>query len=516
MSFDPDAFLSDAPKGFDPDGFLSDEKPQGQKMAGGESALRGGVDAIPFGEKLSALGTAGALRLVKALSSNPAYQDMDASYAGQLARQREKLAQSERDNPGLTTAGKVGGAVLSSAAMPFKAAQGAGLLPRALATAKNAGAYGVAHGAGTGDTVGESLKNAAVEGATNFVLGGAGHAVASKALPLATKMVGGLGEGLQNLGGKLKVTSLKPTPLVAEAMEALPGGEAAVGREVLKRGIGGLTKKGTLKQLEAAKQAASKEIDDVVSAYDSQGGKPIVLDRAIAAAKGNASELMAEPTTKGTGQRLAELIGEYEARYAGKPVPASEALRLKRVLGDAAYGAGEEAERTGVHAVGEYAKGLARFERAVDQQLDEAVGPAFGEANLAFRRLLNATGAAKRTAARSTGNNLLQNIHTLAGAGLGTSLGGGPGALAGAVAAQMANKYGAQAGARLANAAGGGLKALPRAAAAIGSRVPAGASEALGRGTQVTAQRELLEALGLYTGDPQKDAETLASMQGVR
>src|SRR5207248_2654916 len=110
----------------------------------------------------------------------------------------------------------------------------------------NAGLYGVAHGAGQGDTATEMLRKAGTVGALNAAGGSVAHGLFGELAPPTSKY---LGNKMQDLAGWLKVNSIHPTQTLGEAMDSLPGGIPAVGRELLDRGIGGLTKSGTAKQL---------------------------------------------------------------------------------------------------------------------------------------------------------------------------------------------------------------------------------------------------------------------------
>lgn len=268
---------------------------------------------------------------------------------------------------------------------------------------------------------------------------------------LGTKMEGAagfVGDKLKNLAGWLKVNSLHPTPLKAEAMASLPGGVAAVGREVLDRGIGGLTKAGTARQAKAATAQAGGVVSRIARDYDNAGGAPLDIGAAIDAAKVKAKELFDEPTTKAAGERLAKLIEEYEAGLGPSlTATAANALQMKRALAKAAYGAGNQLKKTGDTIAGNFGEGLAVFERSVNDVLEGSLGAPFQAANLTFRRLLGASDAARRTAARQDTNLLALGLQNMGGGTLGAVLGGGPGAAAGLLGTMLARKYGAQAGA---------------------------------------------------------------------
>jgi hypothetical protein len=160
--------------------------------------------------------------------------------------------------------------------------------------------------------------------------------------------------------------------------------------------------------------------------------------------------------------------------YGNRPVPASEALALKRAVAKAAYGAGDQLKKTGDVVAGNFGAGLSHFERAVDDALDQALGPQFEQANLTFRRLLGASQAAERGAARSQTNHLLGLLHTGA-AGVGAVAHGPSGAIAGGLASLLFDKYGSQAGARLLySPVGGGLGMVGRGLQALPGALSSG------------------------------------------
>lgn len=157
-------------------------------VSGGEAFVRGGVDAIPFGQKVSALGTAGILKLVKQLSSNPAYQNLDDTYEGQLARSRSRTEQATEQHPYATAAGNlVGGTAAAMAPGGFasKAKGAGGLLERSITAGLNAARYGGLHGLGSADGE-EALERGGLEAASGLALGTVGNALAEK---VATMLV---------------------------------------------------------------------------------------------------------------------------------------------------------------------------------------------------------------------------------------------------------------------------------------------------------------------------------------
>lgn len=156
-------------------------------MSKTEAALHGAVEAIPFGQKLVAMGAHAVPEAMqyygqKFPSITPSWwQNIKntPSVDQQLLKEREKLSQAEKENPWSTSGGKLLGGGLSMALMsPIKAAQGAGAFGRIGATAANAGLYGAAHGVGQSDSIPEAVGKAAIEGGSSAILGGLGGAMA--------------------------------------------------------------------------------------------------------------------------------------------------------------------------------------------------------------------------------------------------------------------------------------------------------------------------------------------------
>src|SRR5882672_8241530 len=132
--------MADAPKGWDdgkpmpitpPAGWDEGEPISTEKMGAPEAYVHGGVEAVPLGQKIAALGTSGALKLAQMLGSSPYLKNLDTSYAGQLARERGNLTRAEADQPWATTAGKMTGGAASMAALaPFAGASIPGRIKR--------------------------------------------------------------------------------------------------------------------------------------------------------------------------------------------------------------------------------------------------------------------------------------------------------------------------------------------------------------------------------------------------
>lgn len=303
------------------------------------------------------------------------------------------------------------------------------------------------------------------------------------------------GNKVKDLAGWLKVNSLHPVPKVGEGMAAIPGGTPAVGRELLERGIGGVTKAGTAKQAAKAMNDAGAAIDDLVRAYDAGSGQPIDINAALSTARARAQQFIDEPTTEAVGHRLLDLVNKYQAKFSKGTATAMEALKMKRALGDEAYGAREAFAVTKDALTGNYEKGVAAFERALDDVMDKSIGPGFAAANLTFRRLHSAADAAKRAAARAQGNGLF-DLKSLLAANAGSAALGGAGALLGGpttgAAMWLGGKYGAQAGARSAYGLGSLLQSTPRVAGQLSQGIARGPAPQSAVSSAATRLRDLI------------------------
>lgn len=451
-------------------------RPGRKKISRTEAVIHGGVDTIPGGQKWSAGLASGALNLMKMAQREyglgPRYWENipETSYQQQLDWEREQLARSERERSGFTTLGKVLGGGASMAAIPIAPIQGMGRLMQAGSIAANGTAYGLLRGLGQGDTFDQAMEAAAVEAPVSGLTSLTGHTIASEVLsPVAKYMwnkaptaANYAGDKLQDLAGWFKVNSLKPNPVVAERMAQLPGGVPGVGKEVLSEGLGGLTKKGTAKQIGAATKSAGAEMDRLAQSYDATQKSFLNADPIFAAGDQEAARLARVPTTRAAGERLQSLINEFRKIYTPQNPPnAQQMLDLKRVLAKEAYGASKEFARSSQQGLDEYAAGVAKMERAADSSLDNVIGPEFEAANLSFRRLLGANQAAKRSAARTDSNDLFGLTSKLGAAGAGgyAMLTGRP-IVGGATlaASYLGNKYGSQMGARTLYGLGSALK----------------------------------------------------------
>lgn len=277
-----------------------------------ESFMHGSTAEIPFGQKAVAAGSSGVLKLVKALSSNPAYQDLDTSYAGQLKREREKLAESEAEHPNYATAGKLlgGGA---SMMMPGGFVAGGGkkaqLLERALAAGLNGARYGALHGIGGADDATEALTQGAKEagamglaGVGGELLGAATRAAARHYAPeFAIKAAGRL-----------------PKKVVQKFM-ADPELATTAGQELMNEGVitpfANDATKNT--RLLAALDRAGGQMGDVIKKADDYG---FIDSDTIANAL--QKKLEALPTAASSGERAAleDYIAKFKAAYPSIPL----------------------------------------------------------------------------------------------------------------------------------------------------------------------------------------------------
>lgn len=313
---------------------------------------------------------------------------------------------------------------------------------------------------------------------------------------------------LKNAAGWLKVNSLHPTPVMSEAMESLPGGGAAVGRELLEQGIGGLTKKGTAKQTAQAASEAGAAIDSLVASHDAAGGAAVDVGSALSSAREVATKLMDQPPTKPVGLRLMGLIEEYQAKFSKGTATAADALAMKRALGDVAYGESGILEKTGDYVAGKYGKAVSKFERAVDESMDKSLGPGFEASNLAYRRLLGASNAAERSAARTQGNQLFSLKTLLAMGAMGGA--GAAGGLPAAVAMGVGTKYGSQMGARTLYGLGSALEAPGLARFLTRGSAPTAAAARL---RDLLTPEPEMSMVPVWAGEDPDNSRTLA---GVR
>lgn len=396
----------------------------------------------------------------------PTKEDM---YRGGRDFIRQEQGAADQHWPKLGFAAQMGGEVLSDYGLA-----GAGAASRGYQTLS-----GLARGLMGSDadlTPGRLTPWSAGKAALSTAFGGAVGNLAPVALSRLAKSgpvqyVGGkledvagyAGDTLKNVAGWLKVNSIHPTPALGKKLAALPGGVPGVGKELLERGVGGLTKGQTAAHVERELSAAGGVMDDLATAYDRAGSPPIDVGSAIAEGRKAAEGLTKQPITREAGDALNKILDEYNQLFSGRNVSAAEALEVKRALGKAVYGAKQELNKSGKKLMGDFGEGLAKFERGVDDQLDSALGPRFEQANLAFRRLLGANEATETQAARSTANMLLLGLGNTGAAGVGGLVAGGPGAAAGLAGAALLSKYGSQAGARTLYGLGNALQATPRA-----------------------------------------------------
>jgi hypothetical protein len=403
----------------------------------------------------------------------PAFSQGDLYRAGRdFLRQEQESAQ--KYHPWLGGAAQMGGELLSDYALAGPKAVGrgyqtlAGLARGFLGSNTDLTPDKITAGDAGYATL-STLANALIGNQAPVVAGKLANAAPVKYL--GNKVGAGLeyaGNKVQDLAGWLKVNSLHPTPLLGEAMEGIPGGIPAAGRELLDRGIGGLTKGGTAKQIESAFQGATTKANTLAKAYDARG-VPVDLADALSVGQEKAAELIDRPATAESGRKLQSLVSDYAEKYgAGEAAPttAQEALTAKRDLGDIGYGATHEFKLNKNPVTGNYGKGVRQFEREINATLENALGPEFGQANTVVRQLGGAKQAAERGAAKTAGNNLiglLPYIAGVAGAAGGHMSGhAAPEVVAYGLASLLSSKYGAQAGAQTVYRLGQLLKLSPQ------------------------------------------------------
>lgn len=183
---------------------------------------RGAADSITFGwgDELAGVG-AGVGAAVTG-------QDYGSAYQRQVARSRANLEEAQRQQPGATTAGTVGGAVLG-ALIPVAGEIGTGARAASLAgrfgrAALVGGAMGAAQGAGSANgDLGQRLVGAGVGGALGAGLGAGLHGVVGEAVPAL--MRGGrryvsAASGLPTVPGRMGVAEMAREDLMATARQA--------------------------------------------------------------------------------------------------------------------------------------------------------------------------------------------------------------------------------------------------------------------------------------------------------
>lgn len=423
--------------------------------------------ALGLGDKIIAAEQAGS-DILRDKSGTKGLANLGDLYRRNLGQLDTVMDASDEAHPTARWVGNAAGFLGSSAALAAPglvrggagAAQALSLGQKALQGAKLGAVVGGA--GGYGGSRSDSTRGALLDTGLGSLFGAGAGAAAPYAGELLGRSASWLGGKAEDAAGWLKVHSLHPTPTLGERMADLPGGEAGVGRDLLARGIGGLTKKGTAEQIDRASEVATKVAGKLANAYDSGGGAPVDISNAIFGGAKYAQELQAEPTTRAAGDKLSGLLDEYAAKYRDGLTTAADALKLKRALGKVAYGS-KVALGHGDTLAGDFGDGVAQIQRGVDDALDGALGPDFAKANLAVRRLMGAGQAADRGAARTQGNaHLLGALPALLGAG-GFATGHGAEGAGAALGMALLQKYGAQVGARaLYSPAAGTLSGLGR------------------------------------------------------
>jgi hypothetical protein len=364
-----------------------------------ESALHGAVEGIPFGQKLVAGGASGTLRLLKALSDRgigPKYwQNLSGtSYDEQLAGERDKLARSEKEHGGYTLGGKMVGGGLSMAAMsPFAAGDLALATPEIATAAKllaaggNAGLYGAAHGAGQGDTLGESLQNAAVEGPASALFGVAGQA-AGDAIGPAFRYVGDKTRDFAN------ARAVKATfPMLADYRGlAAQGRIQPMGEALRESGVvsgvpfrnGGSGAEGTLARAKALRTSEGAQIgrflDDVSNmqftrenSYPIQAARHGVVPQEVETIQPGGWSITDEPGMVQNGQRNSTGLTDRRAEIPGtvqrlNMTPNSVVKSTEMVPGVVGYEPEQVLERT---IVDKFAK------KPLIERLKKELGPKY-------------------------------------------------------------------------------------------------------------------------------------------
>lgn len=478
------------------------------KPTTGFEALTGRMaDKIPFSRQLYALIDAAKMK------ADGSPMDFGENYKQLLGAVDRRLDRSKREHPALSNLGSVAGFASSAAGMPggggWKSLAGLGA------------ALGLSDATANPDsTLGDVAKQTLASAAAAPALGAVAGWAAPKLGALVGPTVEKLGSKAEDLAAWLKVHSLHPTPTLAETMADLPGGEVGVGRELLERGLGGMTKKGTATQVSAAKNEAASAISGVAKEYDAAGGAPIDLGPALDKAQTFAADLAKSPLHEEAANKLGNVLSKYDAIYRAKPATAEEALALKRELSEVAY-SHAKAAANGDTVAGKYGEGLSKFERAVDDAMDASIGDKFGDANLTFRRLLKADDAATRSAGRTQGNAHLLGglVPAVVGGGVMAAGHSGPEAVALGLGSSLLQKYGSQAGARaLYSPVAGSLGMLGRGLQRFPSTLAgrAAAEESVPLSAQISALLTPPNQIPAVAGRGRDQQQTLAQLSEAK
>jgi hypothetical protein len=300
--FDPDAYLAEKAKApaFDPDAYLAKAPPTREAPSRAASALAGvqNLGSFGWGDELGAALQGGLAKLTGTGEYGETYR--------QAVKENRRDAKAAKEaHPGFYYGAGAPAALAASMALPgIKAAQGAGLLVRALAGAGNGALQGALAGAGDSeaDTAGGVLKDAAVAGTAGGVVGGA--------LPVAGAALRGAVRGVVQQG-----------PLV----KAL----AKMGVDTSKLTLGQMNPEGAMAQMEEAGQHAmgSGKVIEAQREAGNQAWRDAVLHKAMAP--------NAPLPPGGTAEKLAGAMESFEPAYAGaKANPVTSAGPGKQSMGD--------------------------------------------------------------------------------------------------------------------------------------------------------------------------------------
>lgn len=375
---------------------------------------------------------------------------------------------------------------------------GTGVARKILASSAKWGAEGAVLGApkaiaevltGDPEKAGETLLYAAGGGAAlgsvgraiGLAGGGAAAAVGRAAAGIAERVApaesGGVRGLVKGLSDEAAWRSLNP--LVQSSREAakIPGGPRAVGRMLKETGLlreVGEDWAGYAARVSSAKNEAGAEIGRLWRAADAAGAKAVDAEALATSLKPMMEKLEGNLFAGGVKKRLQEVIDPLAERIAEKGAITLEELHghrtnLSKIIKENAKDLTTEEMKKLRRAITDVLESRA-------SEVDATLGKQIKNANLMYRRLSAAEGAAQREVNDGLGRRAFSLTDTIAASG-GMSLAGGPLGVVSGLAMGAANKFVRNEGAGIAARAldavaeGRGLAALEGAFKSLGERL---------------------------------------------
>ncbi len=433
----------------DPLDVLKPERPLGAALAGASQGL-----TLGFGDEMmgaaDAAGEAGK-RLFG--SDEPATKSLADTYRSARDSFRARNKTSEEAQPLTYGASEF----LGGAALPLPggaAAKGAGLGAKMARGALQAGAFGLASGAGKSeaDDVGGVTSDALKSAVTAAPFGAGGAAVAEGVSKLAPYFRGKAGErAVQAAGARAGITDrlakmgVSPDDVPELGNKLLDEGLIPTGLNPFKNPV-----KQTMERSAALKSAAGKQIGSAIDAADASGAS---FDPASAQASMRSKMAIANPLEEANAtkaNKLIEQVGELtpQGEYA-TPDSFAQANRMKSQAWEGADFSTDPALAPKL-----YKKAASGMRDDIQRQVGAATSPEV-EAQLAAANAKYGTASKANTLATMADSRDVQKqqfsplramISGAAGAGLGAAGGGIGGAGAGATLAPLVTQAIAQRG----------------------------------------------------------------------